>query len=103
MCIPFFVLYILQKVETPGNDSDSDATIICDYGDTDGDGGDTTIVCNHDHMDSATDCSDVKRDEPVFVECPLCNQFFPEYAIEVHASTCGDDHQASSWIPIVLD
>jgi len=54
------MLYILQKVETAGNDSDSDATIICDYGDTDGDGGDTAIVCNHDHMDSATDCSDVK-------------------------------------------
>ena len=106
MCIfPFSMhTYILQKVDKAESDSDSDATIICDYSDIDGDGGDVSIVCSHDRIDGASASSDSKGDEPVFVECPLCNQFFPEYAIEVHASTCGDaDFHASSRVPIVVD
>ena len=27
---------------------------------------------------------------PSFVECPLCGVLLPPYAIELHASTCGD-------------
>ncbi len=26
------------------------------------------------------------------VECPVCGAKLPQYAIEVHASTCGDEH-----------
>lgn len=43
-------------------------------------------------------CDDLKEDSSIpaektdslLVECPLCMSFFPSYAIEVHASACGE-------------
>ena len=38
------------------------------------------------------------------VECPLCGHFFPHYAIEVHAGSCGESpYFPSAPVPIVLD
>ena len=41
---------------------------------------------------------------PSLVECPLCGNFFPHYAIEVHAGSCGESpYFPSAPVPIVLD
>ena len=77
-------------------------TDLCDCGDD----SDTTVICDYDGIDGATSGDDVRgREEPVFVECPLCTQLFPEYAIEVHASSCGDEPNSvpCSNIPIIVD
>ena len=41
------------------------------------------------------------------VECPLCGEFFPRYAIEVHAGNCGEPQIAASAysiaMPIIID
>ena len=78
-------------------------TDLCDCGDD----SDTTVICDYDGIDGATSGDNVVRgrEEPVFVECPLCTQLFPEYAIEVHASSCGDEPNSvpCSNIPIIVD
>ena len=84
---------------TPEEDCSTD---LCDCGDD----SDTTVMCDYDGIDGATSGDDIRgREEPVFMECPLCEQLFPEYAIEVHASSCGDELSSVSRsnIPIILD
>ena len=81
------------------------------YSDTDlcdcDDDSDTTIICDYDGIDGATSGDSIVRgrDEPVFVQCPLCEQLFPEYAVEVHASSCGDEPNRvpCSNTPIIVD
>ena len=65
----------------PESECDSDATII-EEGVGDGE-------------------ANLASNEPAFVQCPLCSQLLPDYAIEVHASTCGDDR--GSLLPITID
>ena len=54
-------------------------------------------------VDAAETCADAQQapNEPAFVQCPLCSQLLPDYAIEVHASTCGD--ACGSLLPITID
>ena len=42
------------------------------------------------------------------VECPLCGELFPRYAIEVHAGSCGETQTAvlaysNVTMPIIID
>ena len=37
---------------------------------------------------SVMDSSGKGSEVPSMVECPLCQSFFPSYAVEVHASQC---------------
>ena len=42
--------------------------------------------------------------QPGFVECPLCGVLQPAYAIELHASTCGEEPQITTCFePICID
>lgn len=60
------------------SDSDSDATVIMDYTDN----------------QPPTTTTPVSKPSPVVtessVDCPLCGQSFPTYAIELHAANCND-------------
>ena len=51
----------------------------------------------HSHVEDSSSCP--PPSDPSTVECPLCSSFFPSYAIEVHASQCGDQERPSATPP----
>ena len=79
-------------------DSDSD-TVDYDYEEKEGGGGGERDGAGFQTGSKAS----------TMVECPLCGQLFPHYAIEVHAGGCGENSSsvgASVYgmaMPIIID
>ena len=74
----------------------------CTFSDSESDcDSDATVIEGVDGADEAAGGAGHAVGEPAFVECPLCSQLLPGYAIEVHASTCGD--APGSFLPITID
>ena len=85
-----------KEKNTEDEESDSD-TVIYDYNEEEV-GGDKGEEPGCNKMAAATS----------MVECPVCGEFFPRYAIELHAGGCGETQTAVSayssiTMPIVID
>ena len=82
---------------TQEEDSDSDDTIIYDYEEEEVGG----------VKGAGPSCGNPVTSS--MVECPLCGELFPHYAIEVHAGNCGEPQTAVSAYyskmsaPIIID
>ena len=83
-----------ERTQDEGSDSSSD-TVIYDYEEEVG--GDKGEEPSCDKLAAVS-----------MVECPLCGELFPRYAIEVHAGSCGETQTAVSaysnvTMPIIID
>ena len=71
----------LKDANTKREEKDSDSeTVIYDYEE-----GRAT------NIGEESGCQGDGRVSPPMVECPLCGNFFPQYAIEVHAASCSEN------------